>query len=140
MPYVTEANLTDVALERWKDIPDPRLRQVMQSLIKHLHAFVRDIEPTQAEWAAAIDWLTRTGKLSSDKRQEFILASDVLGVSMLVDCINHRLSGGATPTTVTGPFHVHDSPGLADGADIAKGAPGELCYIVGSVRSEERRV
>ena len=89
MPYVTEDNLTDVALERWKDIPDPRLRQIMQSLIKHLHGFVRDIEPTQAEWAVAIDWLTRTGKLCSEKRQEFILTSDVLGVSMLVDAINH---------------------------------------------------
>ena len=79
MPYVTEDNLTDVAMERWKDIPDPRLRQIMQSLIKHLHGFVRDIEPTQAEWAVAIDWLTRTGKLCSQKRQEFILTSDVLG-------------------------------------------------------------
>ena len=65
MAYVTEDNLTDVALERWKDIPDPRLRQIMQSLIKHLHGFVREIEPTQAEWATAIDWLTRTGKLCS---------------------------------------------------------------------------
>src|SRR5678815_3604142 len=98
MPYVTEDNLTDVAMERWKDIPDPRLRQIMQSLIKHLHGFVREIEPTQTEWAAAIDWLTRTGKLSSEKRQEFILASDVLGVSMLVDAINHRRPSGASPT------------------------------------------
>src|ERR1700731_4167771 len=121
MPYVTEANLTDVALERWKDIPDPRLRQIMQSLIKHLHAFLRDIEPTQAEWAAAIDWLTRTGKLSSEKRHEFILASDVLGVSMLVDAINHRLPTGATPTTVEGPFHVKDSPALAAGAKTTDG-------------------
>src|SRR6266508_2296174 len=87
MPYVTEDNLTDVALARWKDIPDPRLRQVMQSLIKHLHGFVRDIEPTPAEWATAIDWLTRTGQMCSQKRQEFILTSDVLGVSMLVDAI-----------------------------------------------------
>ena len=79
MPYVTEDNLTDVALERWKDIPDPRLRQIMQSLIQHLHGFVREIEPTQAEWAAAIDWLTRTGKLCSDKRQEFILTSEHAG-------------------------------------------------------------
>ena len=62
MPYVTEDNLTDVALERWKDIPDSRLRQIMQSLIKHVHGFVREIEPTQQEWATAIDWLTRTGK------------------------------------------------------------------------------
>src|SRR5439155_22412387 len=99
MPYVTEDNLTDVAMERWKDIPDPRLRQIMQSLIKHLHGFVRDIEPTQAEWAAAIDWLTHTGRLCSQKRQEFILTSDVLGVSMLVDAINHRRPGGATPIT-----------------------------------------
>ena len=106
MPYVTEQNLTDVALERWKDIPDPRLRQIMQSLIKHLHGFVRDIEPTEAEWAVAIDWLTRTGQMCSQKRQEFILTSDVLGVSMLVDAINHRRPSGATPTTVEGPFHV----------------------------------
>ena len=83
MPYVTEDNLTDVVMERWKDIPDPRLRRIMQSLIRHLHGFVRDIEPTQAEWAAAIDWLTRTGKLCSEKRQEFVLASDVLGVSKM---------------------------------------------------------
>jgi hydroxyquinol 1,2-dioxygenase len=135
MSHVTEATITEIVLERWKAVPDPRLREIMQSMISHLHAFVRDIEPTEQEWMAAIEWLTQTGKLSNDKRQEFILASDVVGVSMLVDCINHRLSGEATPTTVTGPFHVHDSPALADGADIAKGAPGELCYIVGSVRS-----
>ena len=104
-------------------------------MIEHLHAFVRDIEPTEQEWMRAIEWLTRTGRLSNDKRQEFILASDVVGVSMLVDCINHRVSGEATPTTVTGPFHVHGSPNLPDGADIAKGAPGELCYVAGSVRS-----
>jgi hydroxyquinol 1,2-dioxygenase len=134
MPYVTETTITDIVLERWRAVPDPRLQQIMQSMITHLHAFVREIEPTEAEWMAAIDWLTRTGKQSNDNRQEFILASDVVGVSMLVDCINHRLSGDATPTTVTGPFHVHDSPDLADGADIAKGAPGEPCYIVGSVR------
>ncbi len=103
MPYVTEDNLTDVVMERWKDIPDPRLRRIMQSLIRHLHGFVRDIEPTQEEWAAAIDWLTRTGKLCSEKRQEFVLASDVLGVSMLMDTVNHRRPSAATPTTVEGP-------------------------------------
>src|SRR6202008_892281 len=114
MPYVTEDNLTDVAMERWKDIPDPRLREIMQSLIKHLHGFVRDIEPTEAEWAAAIDFLTRTGKMCDDKRQEFILFSDVMGVSMLVDSINHRLDSGAPPTTVEGPFHVPNSPEVAN--------------------------
>src|SRR5882757_5104424 len=80
MPYVTEQNLTDVVLDRWKNIPDPRLRQVMGSLNKHLHGFVRDIEPTEKEWAAAIDFLTRTGKMCDDKRQEFILFSDGMGV------------------------------------------------------------
>jgi hydroxyquinol 1,2-dioxygenase len=134
MPYVTEDNLTDVALERWKDIPDPRLRQIMQSLIKHVHGFVREIEPTQEEWAAAIDWLTRTGKLCSEKRQEFILSSDVLGVSMLVDAINHRRPSGATPSTVEGPFHVPNAPPIANGGDMAKGAPGIPCFITGTVR------
>src|SRR6202049_4090851 len=107
MPYVTESNLTDIARERWSNIPDPRLRGNMGALITHRHAFVREIEPTEAEWASAIDWLTRTGKMCTEKRQEFILFSDVLGVSMLVDAINHRLAGRATPTTVEGPFHVH---------------------------------
>jgi hydroxyquinol 1,2-dioxygenase len=134
MPYVTEQNLTDVVRERWKDIPEPRLRQVMQSAIKHLHAFVREIEPTEAEWFTVIDWLTRTGKMCTEKRQEFILASDVLGVSMLVDAINHRLPTGATPTTVEGPFHIPGSPQLSDGANMAEGAPGVPCFVSGVVR------
>jgi len=139
MPFVTEANLTDIARERWNNIPDPRLRAIMTSLVKHIHAFVRDIEPTEAEWATAIDWLTRTGKMSSDKRQEFILFSDVLGVSMLVDAINHRLATGATPTTVTGPFHIHGSPEFADGANMAEGAPGVPCFVSGFVRDLDGR-
>jgi hydroxyquinol 1,2-dioxygenase len=134
MPYVTEQNLTDVVLDRWKNIPDPRLRQVMGSLIKHLHGFVRDIEPTEKEWAAAIDFLTRIGKMCDDKRQEFILFSDVMGVSILVDSLNHRLASGATPTTVEGPFHVANAPEVADGGDMAKGAPGVPCFVVGKVR------
>jgi hydroxyquinol 1,2-dioxygenase len=134
MPYVTESNLTDIARERWSNIPDPRLRQIMTALVKHVHAFVREIEPTQAEWATAIDWLTRTGKMCTDKRQEFILFSDVLGVSMLMDAINNRLTDGATPTTVEGPFHVPASPEFADGADMAKNAPGTPCFVTGTVR------
>jgi hydroxyquinol 1,2-dioxygenase len=135
MTYVTESNITDIVLDRWEAVPDQRFRRIMQSMIKHLHALVRDIEPTEQEWMAAIEWLTRTGKLSNEKRQEFVLASDVVGVSMLIDCINHRLPSEATPTTVTGPFHVHGSPNLPNGADIARGAPGEPCYIAGSVRN-----
>ena len=134
MSYVTETNLTDVAVERWKNIPDPRLRQVMAAAIKHLHAFVREVEPTSQEWFTAIDWLTRTGQMCDNKRQEFILASDVFGVSMLVDAINNRLATGATPTTVEGPFHVPDSPEVPNGANMAAGAPGTPCFVVGSVR------
>jgi hydroxyquinol 1,2-dioxygenase len=139
MPYVTEANLTDIVGERWKDIPDPRLRQVMGAAIKHLHAFVREVEPTQSEWAAAIDFLTRIGKMCDDKRQEFILFSDVLGVSMLVDAINNRLATAATPTTVEGPFHVANAPVMDDGANMAKGAPGIPCFVVGKVRDLDGR-
>jgi len=139
MPYVNEKNLTDVVLERWKSIPDPRLKQIMQSLIKHLHGFVRDIEPTEAEWATAIDFLTRLGQKSDDKRQEVILFSDVMGVSMLVDAINHRLDSGATPTTVEGPFHIPNSPEVANGGDMAKGAPGIPCFVSGTVRDLDGR-
>lgn len=135
MPYVTEENLTDIVLKRWEDIPDARLKQVMQSLIRHLHAFVRDIEPTGEEWFKAIDFITRTGQMSDNKRQEVILFSDVMGVSMLVDAINHRLPSGATPTTVEGPFHVADAPHLSDGANMAKDAPGIPAFVTGTVRS-----
>lgn len=133
MPYVTEKTLTDVVGERWSDIPDPRLQQVMTALVKHAHAFVREIEPTQAEWFKAIDFLTRTGQMCDDKRQEFILMSDVLGVSMLVDALNHRRSNKATPSTVEGPFHVPDAPPFANGADMAANAPGITCFVSGKV-------
>jgi len=134
MPHVTEANLTDLATERWSDISDARLRQVMTALVKHAHAFVREVEPTPQEWFAAIEWLTRTGQMCTAKRQEFILFSDVLGISMLVDAINNRLPTGATPTTVEGPFHLHDAPEMADGDNMAAGAPGIPCFVTGTVR------
>lgn len=134
MPYVTEQNLTDVVLERWKAVRDPRLRQVMQSFIRHLHAFVRDIEPTEAEWASAIDFLTRIGKKCDDKRQEFILFSDVMGVSMLIDALNHRLASGATPTTVEGPFHIPNAPKFPDGGNMAAQCPGIPCFVAGTVK------
>src|SRR5215212_5423635 len=105
MPYVTEENLTDIVKQRWENVPDARLREIMTSLVTHLHAWVRDIEPTEKEWFTAIDFLTRTGKLCTEKRQEFILLSDTLGVSMLVDAINHRMGAGATESTIFGPFY-----------------------------------
>jgi hydroxyquinol 1,2-dioxygenase len=90
-----EATITDAVLERVANTPDPRARQISQALVRHLHAFIREIEPTQAEWEWGIRFLTETGQLCSDTRQEFILLSDTLGVSMLVDAINHRLPSGA---------------------------------------------
>ena len=133
MPYATEENLTDLALKQWEACHSPRMRQIMQSLVRHLHGFVRDVDLTQEEWLMAVDWLARTGKLCTDKRQEFILLSDVLGISMLVDAINHRFPEGVTPTTVVGPFHIDDSPELPMGADLAEGIPGETCFLVGTV-------
>jgi hydroxyquinol 1,2-dioxygenase len=134
MPYATEENLTELALKQWEACHSPRLRQIMQSLVKHLHGFARDVDLKQDEWLMAVEWLAKTGKLSSDKRQEFILLSDVLGLSMLVDAMNHRFPEGATPSTVIGPFHIDDSPEMAMGANVAEGLAGEPTFLVGSVR------
>ncbi len=137
MPYATEGNLTELALKQWQACHSPRLREIMQSLVKHLHGFVREVNLTEAEWLQSVDWLTRTGKMSSEKRQEFILFSDVLGISMLVDAINHRFPTGATPSTVLGPFHIDGSPELPLGADMAEGLGGEITFLTGSVRDLE---
>jgi hydroxyquinol 1,2-dioxygenase len=137
MPYATEENLTDLAMKQWGACHSPRLRQVMQSLVKHLHGFAREVDLKQDEWLMAVDWLAKTGKLCSDKRQEFILLSDVMGMSMLVDAMNHRFPEGATPSTVVGPFHIEGSPELPMGANVAEGFAGETCYLVGTVRDLE---
>jgi hydroxyquinol 1,2-dioxygenase len=134
MQCATEENLTELALERWEACHSPRLREIMQSLVKHLHGFVREVELKEDEWLFAANWLAKTGQLSSEKRNEFILLSDVLGISMLVDAINHRFPTGATPSTVIGPFHIDGSPELAMGADLAAGLAGEPCYVVGTIR------
>jgi hydroxyquinol 1,2-dioxygenase len=134
MPYATEENLTDLAVKQWGACHSPRLRQIMQSLVKHLHGFARDVELKQDEWLMAVEWLAKTGKLCTDKRQEFILLSDVLGISMLVDAMNHRFPEGATPSTVIGPFHIDDSPEMPMGANLAEGLAGETCFLVGTVR------
>lgn len=130
-----EHTITAAVLEQFAATPDPRLRTVVSALVSHLHAFVREVEPSFAEWQAAIDTLTRTGQLCDDRRQEFILLSDVLGVSMLVDAINHRQPSGATETTVLGPFHVAGAPRPAHGADIAEGIEGERLLVEGRVQS-----
>jgi hydroxyquinol 1,2-dioxygenase len=134
MQYATEENLTDLALERWEACHSPRLREIMQSLVKHLHSFVHEVDLKEDEWLTAMNWLAKTGQLSSEKRHEFILLSDVLGISMLVDAINHRFPTGATPSTVMGPFHIDGSPELPMGTDLAAGIAGEPCYVVGTIR------
>jgi hydroxyquinol 1,2-dioxygenase len=132
-----DAELTATVEASFETTPDPRLREVMQSLVRHLHAFAGEVELTEAEWFGAIDFLTRTGHITNDKRQEFVLASDVLGLSMLVIGINHRYPNGATESTVFGPFFIEGSPGYENGDDLANGAPGIPCYVHGVVRSVE---
>ena len=128
-----ENSITDAVLQRLAGAEDPRLRQVAQSLVKHLHGFVRDVEPSFEEWQAAISFLTRIGHMCDGKRQEFILLSDTLGVSMLVDAINHRMPAGATPTTVLGPFYVEGAPELPLGAEVARAMKGEPLHVSGRV-------
>lgn len=134
MQLVTEDNITDLAVERWATAKDPRLAQIMTAFVRHLHDFAREVRLTEAEWMTAIQWLGRTGQISDEKRQEFILASDVLGLSMLVVQMNHRLDPDATPNTVLGPFHIDGSPPLAFGADMSDGLDGTPLFIHGVVR------
>jgi len=134
MQMVTEDNITELAAQRWRTAHDPRLAEVLTSLVRHLHDFARDVRLTEAEWMAAIQWLTRTGQSSDDKRQEFILASDVLGLSMLVVQMNHRFDDRATPATVLGPFHIDGSPEFGYAGDMAAGIEGDPLYIHGVVR------
>ena len=101
----SEEQITQNVLDSMTHTPDPRLKQVMSSLISHIHACIREVELTQEEWAQGIQFLTRTGHLCDEKRQEFILLSDITGVTMLVDAINHRLPDGATESTIFGPFY-----------------------------------
>jgi hydroxyquinol 1,2-dioxygenase len=116
----TEDDITGEALQRFAGTPDPRLRQIMLGLVKHLHAFVKEVELSEDEWFQAIEILTEAGRMCSDKRQEFILFSDTLGVSMVVDLLNHRKPDGATESTVFGPFHRLGAPELPAGGNIAE--------------------
>jgi len=115
----TEDDITAEVLARFSGTQDPRLREIMLSLISHLHAFVKEVKLTEAEWFQAIEILTEAGKMCSDKRQEFILFSDTLGVSMVVDLLDHRKPDGATESTVFGPFHRLGAPDMPMGGNIA---------------------
>ncbi len=137
MPDTTAENLTDAVIARVEGMTDARLKTVMEILIRHLHAFVRETELTETEWVSAIEFLTATGQKCDDKRQEFILLSDTLGVSMLVDSINHHKRAGATESTVLGPFYVSGAREMPNGSNIAKGVEGEPVYFSGTVSSPD---
>jgi hydroxyquinol 1,2-dioxygenase len=136
---MTEQELTDRVLAKIAGAPDPRFREIMLALVKHLHGFIREVALTQDEWRTAIDFLTATGQTCNDKRQEFILLSDTLGVSMLVDAVNHRRHQGATESTVLGPFHVEGAPPLQAGSDIAAGEAGVPTFLSGRVTDVDGR-
>lgn len=135
MDAVTEDTITDLAVSRWGTAKDPRTGEILTALVRHLHDFAREVRLTEPEWMAAIRWLTATGRISDDKREEFILASDVLGLSMLVVQMNHDLDAAATPATVLGPFHIDGSPELGFGGDMSQGLPGTPLYVHGTVRA-----
>ncbi|HET6316015.1 MAG TPA: dioxygenase, partial [Chloroflexota bacterium] len=130
------AEITSAALASFDSCSDPRLREIMRSLVEHLHAFITDVQLTEDEWSAAIDALTRSGHITDDKRQEFILWSDVLGASMLVDSLAHPFaSTGATESTVLGPFWFPNAPRREFGETlVASGeSTGIPAYVYGRV-------
>jgi catechol 1,2-dioxygenase len=131
----SEEQITKNVLDSMAHTLDPRLKQVMSSLISHIHSFIREVELTQEEWALGIQFLTRTGHMCDEKRQEFILLSDITGVTMLVDAINHRLPDGATESTIFGPFYREGASELPMGATISKDGRGEPVVVTGRVLS-----
>ncbi|MDA0823622.1 MAG: intradiol ring-cleavage dioxygenase [Proteobacteria bacterium] len=135
MKDFTLENLTDAVVEAYTtNAASPRQAQIIGSLVRHLHAFAKDVELTEAEWFEGIQFLTATGKKCDDKRQEFILLSDTLGLSMVVDAINHPKGGLGTESTVLGPFYVEGSPIVESGANIIKrDIGGEVVLVTGKV-------
>jgi hydroxyquinol 1,2-dioxygenase len=128
-----EQQLVDTVVASFNNTSDPRLKQLMQALTRHLHAFIREVRLTEAEWNRAIEFLTAAGHITNDQRQEFILLSDVLGASMQTIAVNNQAYGNATEATVFGPFFVEDAPEIENGGDIAGGAPGQPCWVEGTV-------
>src|SRR5688500_2383210 len=133
----TEETLTGAVIARLGKISDPRFKRLMTSLVKHLHAFARENELTEEEWFEGIKFLTAVGQKCDDKRQEFILLSDVLGLSMMVVALNHKTPPGATEATVLGPFFAHGAKEYEYGADLREGATqkGEDVWVSGRVLS-----
>jgi catechol 1,2-dioxygenase len=132
-PYFEEQGSAEVVLARMGEDIDPRVREVMTSVIKHLHSAVKEVRPTYEEWLKAIQFLTRTGHMCNDWRQEFILLSDTLGVTMLVDAINNDHGAEATENTVLGPFYVENPPHRENGFNICLDGKGQPMVVRGRV-------
>lgn len=133
----SEETAADAVIGSFAPSTDPRLKEILASLVRHLHAFARETELTIGEWETAIDFLTRTGQACDDTRQEFILLSDVLGLSMLTETISNRTYGAATESTVLGPFHVVESPRRELGDSIDATGKGTPCVVTGRVTSTD---
>src|SRR4029450_11428364 len=129
----SEQQVTDEVLPSF-DGASPRLREVLAAVVRHAHAVVRETRVTEEEWAAAVGFLTRCGQISNEKRQEFILLSDVLGLSMLTIAVNHPAAGAVTESTVLGPFFVEGSPEVPPGGHLARRAAGQPCWGAGTGR------
>ncbi len=129
--------ITAAVVERFEACGDPRLREIMQSLARHLHGFAKEVGLTEAEWQVAIDTLTATGHITDERRQEFILWSDSMGFSMLVDALANQLPEGATESTVLGPFYVPGSPLRDNGDDIAEEEAGVPAWVYGRILSTD---
>ncbi|MDO5368169.1 dioxygenase [Kocuria sp.] len=132
-----EQFVTDIALKSFEDSPNDRLKDIMQSLTKHLHDFAREVRLTENEWNAGIKFLTDAGHITTGTRQEFVLLSDVLGVSMQTIAINNEAYENATEATVFGPFFVEDAPEIDNGGDMAFGAKGQPCWVEGTVKDTD---
>ena len=148
MAQLDAGDITQAVIDRMADCTDQRFKTVMTALVKHAHAFLREVEPSEAEWIGAVEFLTAVGKKCDDKRQEFILLSDTLGISMLVVALNQAkaaraltTAGAPLPTeaTVQGPFYWEGSPEMELGADIGAGMPGEPAYYSGRVTDTRGR-
>jgi hydroxyquinol 1,2-dioxygenase len=128
-----EATLVETVVASFDGCEDPRLKELMVALTRHLHAFIREVRLTEEEWGAAIAFLTEAGHITDDVRQEFILLSDTLGASMQTINVNNESYQDATEATVFGPFFVEDAPHVELGGDVSFGAPGEPCWVEGTV-------
>ena len=138
MRNINEDTITGAVIARHAGAGDARLRDVMTSLVQHLHAFAREVQLTEAEWLEGIRFLTGCGHITDQQRQEFILLSDILGLSMLVTAMNQQKPAGCTEATVLGPFHVEGAPHYQHGEDVANGAAGEPCFVRGRVLGHSR--